>query len=378
MSKDSKVNTAVLLPWLKLGCDLQMGKYFFLRWPREDSKFGEFAQSLNSICGMYKYIDGGVESPQTIITDNSHPRFERVEVQERQAFQEVVTILTTSLIGENEFFSNFGNYVNSSLTELHFQNFSLGEDLVAFTSYKRDGYTTDMGYEFSEITVSVPPGCRTRTECKGIDQAWLDALGKTLEKNTSLDRLIIEASNLFCQANTDSPNVLQTTEVVMLANAFDRLFPSANGRYKLSEAISKELDKWVTISMKDSKRMAERQIVPSQIDSKCTGEWDIIRSWILELYVLRNSYVHGEDITQHKWGWTPNEHLLMGAYVFPLLLKVLISKEKRYELTEEDVYKLLAIDGLLDLNEFYDKKNHKSLWREKLNEVRLHTRLGNN
>lgn len=371
MSKVSKVYTAVLLPWLKLGCDFEMGKYLFLIWPRKDNRFGEFAESLDNICGMYKYVDGSVEKPQTIMIDKSRPPFERVGGEEGQAFQEAVVLLTVALIGENEFFSNFGNYVNSSLTELHFQNFSIGEDWIAFTSYKRDGSTTDMGYKFNEITVSTPPGCRTRTGCKKVEQAWLNALGKVLEKRAPLDRLIIEASDLFRQANTDSPSVLRTTEVVMLANAFDRLFSRSNGRYQLSEAVSKELKNWISIRVEDSKRLAARKIVPSQLDSKCIGGWDIVQYWVFELYLLRNSYVHGNDIAQHKWGWTPAEHLLMGAYVFPLLLKVLMSKERRYELGKEDKYKLFAIDDLLDLNEFYERKNRENLWRETLNKVRF-------
>ncbi len=375
MSKNSKVYTAVLLPWLKLGCDLRISKYLFLKWPRQDDKFGEFTQSLNGICGMYKYIDGQVESPQTIMMDSSLALFERVEGEERQAFQEAVTILTAALIGENEFFTGFGNYVNSSLTELHFQNFSIGEDWVAFTSYKRDGYTTDMGYEFNEVTISTPPGCRTRTGCKGIDQAWLDTLGKTLEKSTPLDRLVIEGADLFRQSSTDSPSVLPATEIVMLANAFDRLFPDANGKHRLSKAVSRELADWLDIQDKDSHRLSSKGIVPSEIYSDYSEEGDLVRFWIFELYALRNDYVHGNDSMRHKWAWLPAEHLLMGAYIFPLLLKVLMSKEKRYELSQEDVYKLYAIDDLLDLNEFYDRKLRQSPWRKKLNEVRLHTRL---
>jgi len=158
MSKASKVYTAVLLPWLKIGCDLEMGKYLFLRWPRKDNQFGEFVESLDNICGMYKYIDGSVENPQTIMIDKSRPLFERIGGEERQAFQEAITLLTTVLIGENEFFSNLGNYVNSSLTEIHFQNFGLGDYWVAFTSYKRDGSTSDAGYKFNEITISTPAG----------------------------------------------------------------------------------------------------------------------------------------------------------------------------------------------------------------------------
>ena len=64
--------------------------------------------------------------------------------------------------------------------------------------------------------------------------------------------------------------------------------------------------------------------------------------------------------------WTPAEHLLMGAYIFPLLLKILISRTNGYKLPKEDIYKLTAIDDLLDLNEFYDRKNRKNLWQDAL------------
>jgi len=274
-----------------------MGRYQFLRWPREDEKFGKFEDSLNSICGMYKYLDGNVEKTQTVMIDTSDTLFKKLTGQEMQAFQEAISLLTVALIGENEFFASFGSYVNSSLTELNFQNFSIGEDGCAFTSIKRDGHMTDMGYKFGEITISTPPGSRIRTGCKRIDQEWLNALGKILEKNTPLGRLVIEASDIFRQANTDSPSVLQTTEVVMLANAFDRLFPSDNGRYQLSNVISKELKKWVTIKAPNSKRLAQKKIEPQQIDPKCSNEWDIVQLWVLELYLLRNDYV----LNSHKF-----------------------------------------------------------------------------
>jgi hypothetical protein len=50
-----------------------------------------------------------------------------------------------------------------------------------------------------------------------------------------------------------------------------------------------------------------------------------------------------------------------------------MSKERRYELGEEDKHKLLTIDDLLDLNEFYNEENRKNLWREMLSKVRFNT-----
>lgn len=371
---NKKVCTLVLLPWLKIGEDLQLGNYRFLRWPRGDSEIDpRFNKSLNDISSMYKYVNGRVESPQTIMIDSSRECFIRIEGEERRPYVEAAVLLTMCLIGENQYFSR-GNYINSSLTEVHFQNFSLGEDFVAFTSQKRNGSVSDMGYKFKEITITTPPGCRVHTGCSSLSSEWLESLGSVLSKNTHLDRLIIEASDLFGQANTDSPNVLISTEIVAMANAFDRLFPKYDGRYKLSEKVSKILDRWQAVSTRNSNRLSEKGVDFSKIDRRVNDDWKLIRYWMYELYCFRNYYVHGNDLSRHKWSWDANEHLLMGSYIFPLLIKVLLANEGKYELTEEDEFKLVTIDDLLDLPKYYDRSTRKSLWRETIRKERINFR----
>lgn len=374
MSNQKKVFTAVLLPWLRLGKDLRLGKYRFLRWPRNVSEIDvKFKESIESICSMYKYLSGEVEALQTIMIDTSRECFCRLTEKERELHIEALTLLTVALMGENQYFHH-GNYVNSSMTEVHFQNFSVGEDLVAFTSRKRDGSSTDMGYRFDEVTITTPTACRTRAGGGSISDTWLNSFGSVLSKSTQLDRLIIEASNLFNQANTDSPSVLMSTEVVALANAFDRLFPEDNGRYQLAEKLSSVLDACQAIIVKNSKRLAakkvEAQKIYTQKQCKDIEHWKLVRFWMFELYVLRSNYVHGGDINKHKWGWSTNEHLLMGAYIFPLLIKVLLANEGRYKLSEEDKGKIFAIDALLDLPLYYDKENRKNLWGQTIRDKR--------
>ncbi len=373
MSNKKKVFTAVLMPWLKLDEDLKLGKYRFLRWPRNDSEIDtKFNTAIDSIFSMYKYLSGEVESPITIMIDTSRECFCRLNEEERELYIEAVTLLTVALMGENQYFHH-GNYVNSSMTEVHFQNFSLGEDWVAFTSRKRDGSTTDMGYRFDEVTITTPTACRTRSGCSSISSTWLNSLGSVLSKSTQLDRLIIEASNLFYQANTDSPSVLTSTEVVALANAFDRLFPNHDGRYKLASKLSSVLDAWQAIIVKNSKRLETKGVEAPKIYTRYKEDikdWKIIRFWMFELYVLRSDYVHGNDLNRHKWGWAANEHLLLGAYVFPLLVKVLLANERRYKLSDEDKSKIFAIDALLDLPLYYDRETRKNLWRQTIRDKR--------
>jgi len=368
-----EVYTLALLPWLKLGEDLELGTYRFLRWPRDDSEIAvEFRESINSICNMYKYISGETEQPQTIMIDTSKALFCRSDEKERQQYVEAVTLLTMALIGENQYFHH-GNYVNSSMTEIHFQNFSLGEDWVAFTSRKRDGNSTDMGYTFDKVIISTPTACRIHTGCNSISGEWLKSLETVLSKSTPLDRLIIEASSLFTQANTDSPSVMISTEVITLANAFERLL-EAERRLKISEKLSSVLSPWQNIKVKDSNLLKSKKITASKIYPKKGYEdieqWWLLRLWMLENYILRCDYIHGNDVDSKVWVWHPLQHLLLGAHIFPLTVKVLLANETRYKLNEEDNRKLHAIDNLLELAVYYDRRTNTNHWRKTIFEQR--------
>ncbi len=368
-----EVYTLALLPWLKLGDDLKLGTYHFLRWPRDGSEIAiEFRESINSICNMYKYISGETEQPQTIMIDTSKALFCRLDEKERQQYVEAITLLTMALIGENQYFHH-GNYVNSSMTEIHFQNFSLGEDGVAFTSRKRDGNSSDMGYTFDKIIISTPTACRIHTGCNSISDKWLKSLETVLSRSTPLDRLIIEASSLFTQANTDSPSVLSSTEVITLANAFERLL-EAEGRLKISEKLSSLLSSWQNIKVKDSNLLKVKKVTASTIYQgkgyEDIEQWWLLRLWMLENYILRCDYVHGNDVDSKIWIWHPQQHMLLGSHIFPLLVKVLLVNETRYELNKEDRRKLHAIDNLLELEVYYNRKTNTNLWRKTIFEQR--------
>lgn len=71
------------------------------------------------------------------------------------------------------------------------------------------------------------------------------------------------------------------------------------------------------------------------------------RKWIEELYDLRNSYAHPKN--RRGLGWAPLEHLVMAAFVFPLLVKLLLERKGHYHLTPEDAAKCRAVDKLLAL-----------------------------
>ena len=71
-----------------------------------------------------------------------------------------------------------------------------------------------------------------------------------------------------------------------------------------------------------------------------------INSVTLDQY--RSAVAHG-SIASRTWGWSPFEHLVMAAFVFPLSVKLGLSQEGYYSLSLEDESRCQAVDGLLSL-----------------------------
>ena len=66
-----------------------------------------------------------------------------------------------------------------------------------------------------------------------------------------------------------------------------------------------------------------------------------------ELYDLRSKSVHKGAVVGRSWGWTPFEHLIMAAWVFPLVVKLLLGRDGHYLLSDDDKCHCLAVDKLL-------------------------------
>ena len=66
-----------------------------------------------------------------------------------------------------------------------------------------------------------------------------------------------------------------------------------------------------------------------------------------ELYDVRSKVVHKGQHAVRKWGWNIFEHLVMGAFVLPLVAKLLLERDGHYTRTTDDEARYLAVDKLL-------------------------------
>lgn len=125
------------------------------------------------------------------------------------------------------------------------------------------------------------------------------------------------------------------SEAVLLAAAFEVLF-DADDKYSLTCKYRSCFDDYKTKVVSDALQEHTGIKLDEGDNQGKDLQWQLGRKWIQELYDLRSAVVHGADLSARQWGWHPFEHLLIGAYVYPLAVKTLLEKEGHYTLSNTD------------------------------------------
>lgn len=84
----------------------------------------------------------------------------------------------------------------------------------------------------------------------------------------------------------------------------------------------------------------------------------MLHSWLQQIYALRGNVAHGKPAHWAPLEWSQQEHLVAGAFVYPLVLKCLLSQNGLYPLTEEDVAHTLGLEVLIGDRPFYALRNN--------------------
>lgn len=81
---------------------------------------------------------------------------------------------------------------------------------------------------------------------------------------------------------------------------------------------------------------------------------DVISLWLDALYNLRGNAGHGYPVTKLRNApWSQHEHLMAGAFVYPLALKCKLHRAGYYQLTSQDVVDVVGLDLLLGDKPFF-------------------------
>src|SRR5438094_454718 len=139
----------------------------------------------------------------------------------------------------------------------------------------------------------------------------------------------------------------------MCAAAFQRLVGARSDADAIASAFEEALHPERTIVAGSASRKPHNPNVESRT---------LRFVWAREFYELRGEYAHGRITTGRRHTWTPQEHMLLAAIAFPLLVKSHLVRSTSYEMTDDDWAQIDAFESLLDSDFFTPPRDQQNSW----------------
>lgn len=149
----------------------------------------------------------------------------------------------------------------------------------------------------------------------------------------------------FLIANSDSPDVPLDAESIATYAALERL---VDADQDLKDFQKKLLACLAVLDGHEWSGELRAELLPEREPRDAVGPW------LRDLYVLRGNAGHGYPVAKLKSAtWEQHEHLLAGAFVYPLVLKCKLQQAGLYELTSQDLVDIVGLDLLLEDRPFF-------------------------
>jgi hypothetical protein len=136
-----------------------------------------------------------------------------------------------------------------------------------------------------------------------------------------------DAIRFFNDANSDDDQVLEQAEAVYMMSAFERLLDCRRG--KEVDLVSRFVRVWRTTE-------CVLPLTSLRASSALVAGRTLTEAWLRDFFRHRGSYAHGKLAATHPPMWPLREHLLLGSFLFPRLLKRVLASAGTYTFTERD------------------------------------------
>lgn len=282
----------------------------------------------------------------TILLLKDKELFQDYDEDEKTFLFSIAEIIAFSGISKREYFvGNLGFYCNRDDFTFIILGFRENPAGVQIATRRRDGKMTsyisedvykvlrphNIKYGFLPVKFDIP-----------LIKSLLIAQEKLDGENWSL---FADAIFHFNRANTDSDQITQHQEVVLIISAFERLLDCNRG--KENELVKKFLD-----TFKPEENLYITKSTRTK-DSKSKNSNETLRErWMRDFFRLRGEYAHGKKTSKKNAIWKTHEHLLLGSYLFPLVVKCKLKKDGFYTLSEEDTCDINVFEGLANADLF--------------------------
>jgi hypothetical protein len=243
--------------------------------------------------------------------------------------------LAFAALAHRQLFRQHSGYCNYDTYTLNVQRYAPGNPgTFAFTTRRRDGGTNQL-WSTNEFAFHRPNHVDAQARLS-VDQPLLAALLSLSSPSSSLLESVIE----FNCANTDSPDVPDHVEVVMMKSAFEWLLEIGEQANDFVAGLNRCL----------------QDIPPADaLNGPLKAQWEKSRpkagrpleAWAREFCDMRGASAHGKPRVAPRFVWTPHTHLAFASLLFPLVFKKVAASAGLLKLDVYDVERLRRIDAYL-------------------------------
>ena len=346
------MSTLAFFPWLQISEVVSMEGFELIPYQRGVEPAGEGTKeqsTLDQLLNPY-YSGGSPVEVATILRIGGQELTRDLSEEERTSLFTFSELLSAAGLAAREFFS-FGNYQNRNNFRLVIQGFSGEKGGANITTRRRNG-SANQNWNGNSYRVQKPEHISLHGH-NPIDFSLLRSLMASREHQYW--QRIYESIISFNLANTDSPDISENIEAVLLNGALERLLGCNRGKEddlaeRFSAALAPTEDKHPSSSCAQLSAYVDRSK-----KSSCIRD-----VWIRDLWRLRGNLAHGKIESPHKPVWNLRNHLLLGSFVFPLTLKSQLQSIGFYSLTDQD-QKAIDIFELLACEDHFAPVEHPSI-----------------
>ncbi|MFA6170173.1 MAG: hypothetical protein WCW67_04980 [Candidatus Margulisiibacteriota bacterium] len=339
---------AAFFPWLKIDDEIEFDDFNIVPAKSVTSANHGSKNSIDFVLKPYINHQGLPINEAVFLFLKIKDLFKDLDEGERAYLFLIAEILAFCSLSSRSYFG-ISNYCNRDNFTLIIQSFD-GTNGFTVNTRRRDGHSIS-SYSGNTFSAKAPFHVDLNYTLF-FDENLAKALFNA-EKNMSENKWqnIYAAIFNYNHSNTDDYQISEQQELVMLLGAFQRLLDCSSA--KADELAKAFLAK--TIPSEEIKIC-----ISKKLSTKTHNYRSLREAWIKDAYALRGQYAHGKHKTQMHTYWNRQEHLLLGAFVFPLLLKIVLSKENFYEITDYDKTNINAFESLLDADIFNPPKDQKN------------------
>lgn len=338
------MSTLAFFPWLRVENEAKFGNYRLIPYERGKRPFGSGTSEQETVDDVLEpYVERGSQpiSEATLVRVGQNDLLSDIGEGEANTIFIFSELLAIAGLSKRRFFglATF-EYCNRDIFQVVVQRFSRSVGGATRTYRRRDGTTTS--YTTRDALRIHKPGHAVHPLGFDLDTPLLEAL---LAAQDCLEEsewgAIFESVASFNLANTDSKYVAIQIEPVLLISAFERLLDCGGKEHALASAFTDAI-----VPQEERRPSSCKRLVELDVENRFKSSESIREVWIRDCFRLRGNLAHGRLDPKYPSLWNLNDHLLLGSFVFPLVLKSRLASLGFYDVDPEDQ---LFIDVFEDL-----------------------------